>query len=90
MAQPRRTPSSNVTFFLADGNEDNDLWLERIEDSNGNTVLHSVWQLSNEEREAIAAGANIELNVWGEGHPPVSVGVTSEPIGKAGDDARSA
>ena len=89
MALPRRTPTSNTTLALVDGNEDNDLWLERKHDHNQQDYMHSVWQLNDEERAAIAAGANIYLNVWGTGHPPVAIGVTDEPIGKAGDDARS-
>jgi hypothetical protein len=33
------------------------------------------------EREAIAAGHNVELIVWGEAHPPVAMRVVSYPIG---------
>ena len=90
MAQPRRTPRSNVTFYLVDGNEDNDLWLERTEDDHGNTVLVSTWEPSAEERAAIAEGANIELRVWGGGHPPVAITTNNDPLGKDGTDARSA
>jgi hypothetical protein len=63
------------------GTEDNDLWLRRdVEDRY--PVLVSVWELSKEERAAIAAGHNVELTVWGSGTPPVRLRTTDEPLGK--------
>lgn len=41
------------------------------------TRTRSVWEPSPEDRAAIAAGANIALDVWGM-HPPVEVSVTEE------------
>lgn len=79
--KPRRTPSSNAVFRLEGGNEDNDLWVRRgIED--GEHTISSVWEISEDERRAIAEGSNIELCVWGDATPPVSLGVTDEPLGR--------
>lgn len=72
----RRVPTSTNVFRLAGGNEDNDLWVERAVDSTGTQpVLLSVWEPSEEERAALAEGATIELCVWGESTPPVSIAV---------------
>lgn len=81
---PRRTPTSNRVFLLEGGNEDNDLWVRTGVDSSGHATIASVWELTDEEREAIANGANIELMVWGLGTPPVSLAVTHERLGKDG------
>lgn len=79
--KPRRTPHSNQVFRLPGGNEDNDLWLERTRSDEG-PCLRSVWQLTDDERAAIADGANVSLVVWGTGHPPVSLAVTDEELGR--------
>ena len=50
---------------------------------NGQAIIRSVWQPSAVERAQLAADANIELIVWGETTPPVSVGVTDEQPGKS-------
>jgi hypothetical protein len=63
------------------GNEDNDLWLFRERDSDG-TKLRSTWVPNDEQRKAIAEGQNIELIVWGESHPPVSLLLCNYPLGK--------
>jgi len=66
-------PASNAVFRLEGGNEDNDLWCERFVSEDGSVALLSTWDLSEEERAAIATGGTIELAVYGEGHPPVSL-----------------
>jgi hypothetical protein len=45
--------------------------------------LPGVWVPSDEERQAIADGANVELIVYGAGHPPVSMRLDETPLGKA-------
>lgn len=80
--KPRRTIRSNSVFRLPGGTEDNDLWVRKEIDSEGRPVISSTWQPSDEEREAIAAGANLELIVWGTGMPPVSLGITTELLGR--------
>lgn len=77
--RPRRTHLSNRVFRLEGGNEDNDLWLHR--DNAGETLLRSCWVPTDDERREIAAGANLELIVWGEDHPPVAIGVVNYPLG---------
>lgn len=79
--KPRRTPSSNQVFRLEGGTEDNDLWVRHALEA-GVPTINSVWELTDEERAAIAAGANIELTVWGTGTPPVALRTTDEPLGK--------
>lgn len=82
--KPRRTHDSNRVYRLAGGNEDNDLWVMETFDSENPavTVILSVWEPTDAERALIAAGANVELAVWG-GQPPVAVQVTEVPLGKA-------
>lgn len=82
--QPRRTHLSNVVFSLPGGNEDNDLWLWREQGPDG-TRLRSTWVPTDEQRQAIADGANLELIVWGAGHPPVAIALCNYPLGKAPD-----
>ena len=78
--KPRRTPSSNKVFRLVGGTEDNDLWVRQDEQG-----IASVWELDDDERAAVALGANIELMVFGAGTPPVSLAVTTELLGKDGN-----
>jgi hypothetical protein len=75
-------------FRLSGGTEDNDLWVERTEDAEGNPCLCSVWVPTMEERLALADEANnVYLITWGTGTPPLAMGVTNVPLGKKpGDD----
>lgn len=79
----RRTHNSNFTFRLEGGTEDNDLWVHRDEE---NGLITSTWVPTDEERVAIANGENIELIVWGQGHPPVALRTTTVALGKAPDN----
>jgi len=72
--RPRRTSVSNCVFRLAGGNEDNDLWARRGS-TDGEPWIESTWQLDDDERAAIAAGGTVELRVYGDGTPPVSLAV---------------
>jgi hypothetical protein len=86
--KPRRTPTSNFVFRLEGGTEDNDLWVRRdVED--GIPTINSVWVPSDEERAAIAAGANLELTVWGQGTPPVALRTTDEQPGRVAAEGGS-
>jgi hypothetical protein len=76
----RRTHLSNQVFQLPGGNEDNDLWVY-LDEQDGSPLIRSTWVPTDEERARIAAGENIELIVWGEGHPPVAMGVVDYPLG---------
>lgn len=81
--RPRRTPSCNVVYELAGGNEDNSLWVNKTTmEETGEPVIASTWVPSEEERQQIAEGANVQLIVWGEAQPPVAVATTDEELGK--------
>jgi hypothetical protein len=84
--KPRRTHNSNGVFHLQDGNEDNDLWIEQVVHSDKTVTLESVWEPTEEERRAIAEGANIRLIVWWTGGlPPTALETTTVPLGKPPD-----
>ena len=80
--KPRRTVRSNHVLRLPGGTEDNDLWCEVIQMSTG-PIVSSTWELTDEDRQAIAAGANVELLVWGGAHPPVAIRTTDVTLGAA-------
>lgn len=81
--RPRRTHASNGVFHLDGHSEDHDLWVEKGSDSSTcEPILVSVWEPTDEERQAIAAGANIELVVGGTVHPPVCMQTTTVTLGK--------
>lgn len=69
--RPRRFPEANAVYSLPGGNEDNDLWIERI--SRGDVL--SEWELTDVERQAVARGARIYLRIYNEPIPPVALGV---------------
>lgn len=76
--RPRRTWRSTNVYCLPGGNEDNDLWTYS---EDGRIV--STWVPTDEQRERIAAGGNIDLHVWGAGMPPVALTVNDRtPLGK--------
>lgn len=81
----RRFHSANKVYRLGGGTEDNDLWVLEEEGSDeviGEcTLITSVWELDEEERNMVAAGANIALTLV-HAQVPVQVAVTSEPLGK--------
>lgn len=77
--KPIRTDNSNHNFgpprSVTDGSI-GDLPCE-ITEEDGLRWVRSIWRPSDEEREAIAAGGNVELDVgWIGGFPPVSVNTT--------------
>lgn len=84
--RPRRFKVANRVYLLPGGNEDNDLWVQILptEDEVMGKVMaiRSVYELSDEEREAVAAGANVTLWIVGGAQPPVMLAVTDEPLGK--------
>lgn len=73
---PKKTPWSNSVFKLEGGTEDNDLWTQRALDADMNPIIASVFVPTDEQREAIANGRNIELVIWGDEQPPVALLVT--------------
>lgn len=82
--RPRRTVTSDQVYRLPGGTEDNDLWVTNYPaDEVSGPAIGSTWELTPEERAAIAAGANIELVVWGTGHPPVVLRLSEYQLGRA-------
>lgn len=89
--KPRRTHTSDKVFRLAGGTEDNDLWVTTYDDEEDDTppALGSTWELNEDDRAAIAAGANLELVVWGTGHPPVTLRISPYALGRRPDDSEA-
>lgn len=81
--KPRRTHTSDGVLRLIGGNEDSDLWYELVQDDNGNPAIETIWEPNDIERKAIANGSSVRLIVWGTSHPPVAVGVSGAPLGRA-------
>jgi hypothetical protein len=73
--KPIPTPETNVVYKLPGGTEENNLPTFQGLNDHGEKVIRSTWELDAEERKAIAQGGTIELCVWGEGTPPVSLAV---------------
>lgn len=70
---PIRTKGSN--FIYRNPSPDiPDMTGERIEPGH----IRSVWELTERERDEISQGLNIELNIFAEPIPPVSLNVTYE------------
>ncbi len=71
--KPTKTPLTNCIFKLPGGTDDNHLPVQVAVDQEHRPVLVSVWAPTEDERQAIARGANIELCIWGAEQPPVSL-----------------
>lgn len=78
--KPVRTASSNLVY-TGPSPEIADLHCQRIHRGR----IRSVWHLSKAERDYIAAGGNIELDILTEPIPPVALNVTGD-VG-VGEDA---
>jgi hypothetical protein len=82
--RPRRTVTSDHLFRLPGGTEDNDLFVTLYPaDEVSGPAIGSTWEPTDEERAAIAGGANIELVVWGTGQPPVVLRLSEYALGRA-------
>jgi hypothetical protein len=75
---PIRTKNTTRVYKLPGGDESNDLPIEDKEGEHGETVLCSVWNLSDAERKTIADGGFVELMIWGSGHPPVALAAIAD------------
>jgi hypothetical protein len=75
--RPIRTTESNFTF-LGPSPDVADLPGQREDDARGGR-FYSVWELSDDERAAIARGGNIELGIYAIPIPPVSITVVEVP-----------
>lgn len=70
--KPVRTASSNMVYTGPPGV--GDLHCQRIRPGH----IRSVWHLSQPERDYIAAGGNIELDIYTEPIPPIALNVSDE------------
>jgi hypothetical protein len=76
-----------MVFKLPGGTEDNNLWVTTYSEDQGGPCIGSTWQPTPQERCEIASGANIELIVFGTGHPPVAMRLSTYPLGKRPEEA---
>lgn len=84
--KPVRTEHSDTVYVGPADTNIGDLHCQRV----APFVVRSVWYLTAVEREAIANGANIALEVFQEPVPPVIVAVTSEQgIGEDAPDVQA-
>jgi hypothetical protein len=75
--RPVRTPRSNFVY-RGPTPDIGAAWVERQPE---NRVVYMEWQLDPVELELLAAGGLIRLGIWGlEPIPPVSLGISTEPI----------
>jgi hypothetical protein len=77
--KPVRTEHTENIIRLPGGTEENDLPFYEME-VDGIPVVCSVWELSAEERAAIAKGENVRLIIWGRKIPPVAIDLSDEEI----------
>lgn len=73
-------PSNNHVLGAPAGWDQGDLPCSALpvtveQDTEGHVYLTSYWQLSDEERAAIAAGGLVKLTVVDNAHPVVALGV---------------
>lgn len=80
--RPSRTVTSTRVFHLPGGTEDNDLWVTEYEPGEGGPGRGAVYVPTDEQRRAIAEGANLELIVIGELQPPLVLRLTTVRLGK--------
>lgn len=75
---PIRTVNSNFTY-RGPSDDIGDLPCERHTELGKQTEVYSVWELTDEERQAIAAGGQLKLGVMTpDAIPPVSFEVVKE------------
>ena len=72
---PIRTEKSSFIFRSLDPDIPN-MPGERVEPGH----IRSVWEPTQWERDDISQGGNIELNIFAEPIPPISLGVTGEGV----------
>lgn len=74
-------PAQNVVLTLPGGTDANNLPAAHGVDNADEPMFETHWQPDPTERDAIAAGADILLWVWGTRHPPVGM-ATADPAGE--------
>lgn len=67
-------PRCNFTY-LGPTDDIGDLHVERVPKIGGGNVVYSYWRPDAEELALLNAGGTVQLGIWAEPIPPVSVGV---------------
>lgn len=77
--RPVKVAQSNIVYRGPTA-EIGDLWCQRVSPGQ----IASVWEPSDEERQLLAEGGRVELVLWSEPIPPISLAVLapedSEPV----------
>lgn len=76
--KPIKPSNSNFTYTAPPGMDNCEDLHVYVQHHDGCRIISSVWEPSPEERALIARGGNIQLNVFGEGHPVVSLQALGE------------
>lgn len=71
--KPIRTEETNVILELPGGTRANDLPVIRGKDHEDRQVWRSTWQPDPLELEHLIHGAPIQVDIWGDRHPPIAV-----------------
>lgn len=88
--QPTKPVEANFVYHAPPGLEDQvgSLMVRReLEGPRSDWLVASAWELSEEERKMVAAGANVELAVWMIPPPPVSLVVRGPACDECGREA---
>jgi hypothetical protein len=76
--RPTQHPSNNDVLRAPPGmtvEECRPLAITRVIYADGTRTVSSFWQPTEKEREAIAAGASVRFEAFGQTHPPVFLSV---------------
>lgn len=86
--RPKHHPSNNDVLLPPAGatpEQVKPLLITRVRYNDGMPGVWSFWQPSDAERQAIAAGASIQISVLGNTHPPLLVGVDGVDVQQPGE-----
>lgn len=76
--KPIKPSNSNFTYTAPLGMDNCEDLHVHVQHQDGYRIISSVWEPSPEERALIARGGNIQLNVFGDSHPVVSLQALGE------------
>lgn len=71
---PAEHPTHNFTFKGPEP-DIGDLRVHRTKDAVGRPVIISHWKPNDLELQALIAGGAVRLSIYGEGMPPIAMGV---------------
>lgn len=91
--RPVRHEHSNIIMLAPPGTAISDLHAELVADEDRNPIVLSTWELTAEQRQRVAEGAQVTLMIWEYPMPPVALAIDNvTPIEETRDedDRRSA